>query len=207
LARPFLRAASHRLRGDSASTALWCTPIRLALPVSVEGCTPPERPPALTPLGRPGPGSGGRLPTARCRSLSGSGSLRSPSPCTAKARQPHRTRPPPEPTLHCVPRPRWFRDSGPGIRISFSCKLTGSTRPAVPVQRLKTIKANQETYAPKSVLIPAPYHARRTVTRFIYIPQGAAADAAAASLLGSVKCMSVGPDFGLLERVPRVPLY
>ena len=103
--------------------------------------------------------------------------------------------------------PSMFRDSGPGIRISFSCKLTGSTRPAVPVQRLKTIKANQETYAPKSVLIPAPYHAWRTVTRFIYIPQGAAADAAAASLLGNVKCMSVGPDFGLPERVPHVPLY
>ena len=49
-----------------------------------------------------------RRPSAKpcgCRSLSGSGSLRSPIPCTAKARQPHRARPPPEPTLHCVPRP------------------------------------------------------------------------------------------------------
>ena len=48
-------------------------------------------------VGRSGPGRGDRLPTAPCRSLAGSGSLRSPSPCTAKARPTPRARPPPRP--------------------------------------------------------------------------------------------------------------
>ena len=44
---------------------------------------------------RPGPGRPSSHP--HCRSLSESGSPRSPSPCAAKARQPPRTRPPPRP--------------------------------------------------------------------------------------------------------------
>ena len=80
-----------------ASAAVRHTLIPGAVPVREDRRTPHHRHPALTPLSRSGSGRGGRLPTAQCRSLSGSGSLWSPSPCTAKARHPHHTRPPPRP--------------------------------------------------------------------------------------------------------------
>jgi hypothetical protein len=77
----------------------------------------------------------------------------------------------------------------------------------VPPKRLPATKANQETYAPAEVLMPATYHDRGTGSRFIYIPQGAAADAAAASLLESIKEVLDGLISGLVESVPHVPLY
>ena len=80
-----------------ASAAVRHTLIPGAVPVREERRTPHHRHPALTPLSRSGSGRGGRLPTAQCRSLSGSGSLRSPSPGAAKARHSHHTRPPPRP--------------------------------------------------------------------------------------------------------------
>ena len=55
--------------------------------------------------------------------------------------------------------------------------------------------------------MPAAYHDRGTGSRFIYIPQGAAADAAAASLLESIKEVLDGLISGLVENVPHVPLY
>jgi len=91
--KPALDCAGSR----SASASVRCTLIPGTMPVREERRTPHPRFPALTPLGRPGPGRGGRLPTAQCRSLSGSGSLRSPSPCAAKAHHPSRSRPPPRP--------------------------------------------------------------------------------------------------------------
>lgn len=55
--------------------------------------------------------------------------------------------------------------------------------------------------------MPAAYHDRGTGSRLIYIPQGAAADAAAASLLESIKEVLDGLISGLVESVPHVPLY
>ena len=72
------RAARHRLRGNPASATLSCAFIRKAVPVSVEGCAPLDRFPALTPLGRPGPGRGGRLPPTAPVSSAVPGSPRSP---------------------------------------------------------------------------------------------------------------------------------
>ena len=61
--------------------------------------------------------------------------------------------------------------------------FNGGSRADVPAQRLQTIEAYQGTHAPAAVLIPAECPARGTVKGFIYIAQGAADGAAAASLL------------------------
>ena len=66
-----------------------CARIRGAVPVRVHPHLPHQHLCCAHRVGRSGPGRGGRLPTARCRSLSGSGSLRSPIPCAAKARHPN----------------------------------------------------------------------------------------------------------------------
>ena len=97
-ARPaHVQPATHCAGLRSASALVRCPLIPGTVPVREDRLHPHLRPCPLTPLGRPGPGRGGRLPTALCLSLSGSGSLRSPSPCAAKARHPHRTRPPSRP--------------------------------------------------------------------------------------------------------------
>ena len=83
-------------------------------------------------LGRSCPGRGGRLPTTQCRSLSGSGSLRSPSPCAAKARQPHRTRPPPRPRSTSFRVLGHWETLSRASRIDDSTTTTAGTRPAVP---------------------------------------------------------------------------
>ena len=75
----------------SASASLRPASIRLTVPVSVGGCTPLDRFPALTPLGRPGPGPGGRLPNPSavglCRGLGARGlpALAPPKPATPTA--------------------------------------------------------------------------------------------------------------------------
>ena len=79
--------------------------------------------PLFEQVGRSVPGRGGRLPAAQCRSLSGSGSLRSPSPCAAKARRPHRARPPPR------PRSTSFRVLGHWETPSRAPRFKGSIRP------------------------------------------------------------------------------
>ena len=79
--------------------------------------------PPFEQVGRSVPGRGGRLPAAQCRSLSGSGSLRSPSPCAAKALHPHRTRPPPR------PRSTSFRVLGHWETLSRASRIEGSIRP------------------------------------------------------------------------------
>ena len=73
----------------SASASGPSASIRRAVPASARPFYPASTSVRRSHSGRPGPGLGGRLSTARCRSLSGSGSPRSPSPCTAKARHPH----------------------------------------------------------------------------------------------------------------------
>ena len=88
-----------------------------------------------TPIGqmsRSGSGRGGRLPTAQCRSLSGSGSLRSPSPCTAKARHPHRTRPPPRPRSTSFRVLGHWETLSRAPRFKGSIRPTAGTRPSVP---------------------------------------------------------------------------
>ena len=144
-ARPASSIACHRpphpvthCAGSPASTSLRCTPIRSAMPVREHPCTPPHRLPALTPLGRPGPGRGGRLPTAQCRSLPAAGSLRSPVRCPVKARHPHRARPPPR------PRSTSFRAIG---------GLETLSRKGLPHQRLQTTNAFKETPASAGVLM------------------------------------------------------
>ena len=105
-----IRAASHRLRGCSRFSV-----VALCFNSSVCACSRGPLYPASTSvrahsLGpfRPRP----RRPSAQpfsCLSLPGSGSLRSPSPCAVKARQPPHTRPPPGPALHSL---RSFRVLG-----------------------------------------------------------------------------------------------
>lgn len=73
---------------------------------------------------------------------------------------PHTSRPPPGPTLHCVPRPWWFGDSKPGSRISVSADSHVNPRPAVPPSRLQTTKAPKLTYASAAVTHRPPYPAR-----------------------------------------------
>ena len=73
---------------------------------------------------------------------------------------PHTSRPPPGPTLHCVPRPWWFGDSKPGSRISISADSHVNPRPAFPPSRLQTTKALKLTYASAAVTHRPPYPAR-----------------------------------------------
>ena len=84
--------------GLRPASASWRrTPIRRSVPVREDRHLPHQRLCVAHSFGpsRPRP----RRPSShpRCRSLSGSGSLRSPSPCAAKARQPPHTRPLPRP--------------------------------------------------------------------------------------------------------------
>lgn len=72
----------------------------------------------------------------------------------------HTSRPPPGPTLHCVPRPWWFGDSKPGSRISVSTDSLVKPRPAVPPSRLQTTKDPKLTYASAAVTHRPPYPAR-----------------------------------------------
>ena len=46
-----------------------CVSIRRSVPVREDRCTPHQRHHALTPLSRPGPGAGGRLPSAQAAGL------------------------------------------------------------------------------------------------------------------------------------------
>ena len=89
---------------------------------------------------------------------------------------PHTSRPPPGPTLHCVPRPWWFGDSKPGFRISVSADVIDISRPAVPPSRLQTTKAHLLTYASATVPHRAPSPARTEEKGHKYIQQGAAAE-------------------------------
>jgi|GEM_PF-4456301 len=73
---------------------------------------------------------------------------------------PHTSRPPPGPTLHCVPRPWWFGDSKPGSRISVCADSHVNPRPAVPPSRLQTTKAPKLTYASAAMTHRPPYPAR-----------------------------------------------
>ena len=84
--------------GSRPASASWTnTSIHRAVPVRVHPGTPLERLYRAHSFGpfRPRPVRPSAHP--HCRSLSGPGSLRSPSPCAANARQPTHTRPPPRP--------------------------------------------------------------------------------------------------------------
>ena len=118
LAQSVSGQTSHTLRGTPAS-ALWrCTSIRRSVPVREDRCTPHQRHLALTPLSRPGSGHGGRLPTHIVGLFRCSREPVVSLPRRSRARRPHTSRPPPPPTLHCVPRPWSFRDSKAGARIA-----------------------------------------------------------------------------------------
>ena len=80
-------------------------------------------------------------------------------------------------------------------------------RPTVPPERLPTTKGDFWAPARRPVRIRASYHARRTDKGFIYIQQGAAAEAAAASLFEHVKKWFSRLDSAGREGVPHVPLY
>lgn len=74
-----------------ASASLRPASIRLAVPVSVEGCTPLDRQCCAHKVGRPGPGPGGRLPNPSavglCRGLGARGlpALAPPKPASPTA--------------------------------------------------------------------------------------------------------------------------
>ena len=159
------RAASHTLRGGNRQ----CT-----------GFAAGDILRGSLAMGRPGPGPGGRLPTARPTVFVGG---REPQVSRPLYRQsqwpPHTSRPPPGPTLRCAPCPWSLADlqAAPHNRHQgISAKHPAST---VLPARLPTTKAALETYAPRAVRIRAPYHARRTVPRINIYHMGAAADAAA----------------------------
>ena len=120
---------------------------------------------------------------------------------------PHAQRPPPGPTLRYATGPLWFRDSGTGTRIKAGADLNLIPRASHPSQRLKTIEVYQETHASATVPPRPTYPARRTEKGFIYIQQGAAAQAAAASLLENIKKWFRKLDLAGREGVPHVPLY
>lgn len=93
---------------------------------------------------RPGP----RRPSVPtdCRSLPAAGSLGSPVRCTVKARHSSRADATDRlrghaPLALLVPRPWWFRDSGPGARSKVLWFFNGITRSTGQVQRLQTTKA------------------------------------------------------------------
>ena len=93
---------------------------------------------------RPGPRRPS-VPTG-CRSLPAAGSLESPVRCTVKARHPLRADATDRlrghaPLALLVPRPWWFRDSGPGARSKVLWFFNGITRSTGQVQRLQTTKA------------------------------------------------------------------
>ena len=88
--------------------------------------------PLFGQVGRSGPGRGGRLPATQCRSLSGSGSLRSPSPCAAKARQPHRARPPPRSASASLRLLGHWETLSRASRNEGIIDPTAGTRPTVP---------------------------------------------------------------------------
>ena len=165
---PRIRAASHRLcrltLRISRSTSCFYSEVSACSRGPSYPASPSSRAHSFGPS-RPRP----RRPSAQpfsCRSLSAARSLRSPGRGPAKARQPTRTRPPPGPTLHCVPRPWSLADS-----------LTAPTTPRtfLPSMRLPTTKALKLTYASASVLPRTLYHARRGEKGFINMQQGAAA--------------------------------
>ena len=100
---------------------------------------------------RPGPRRPS-VPTG-CRSLPAAGSLGSPVRCTVKARHPLRADATDRlrghaPVASLLPRPWWFRDSGPGARGQVFNVLNGITRSTDQVQRLQTTKA---------IFLPTPW--------------------------------------------------
>ena len=159
------RAASHTLRGGNRQ----CT-----------GFAAGDILRGSLAMGRPGPGPGGRLPTAQSTVFVGGLEPKVSSPFARQSQWPPRSsRPPPGPTLRCAPCPWSLADlqAAPHNRHQgISAKHPAST---VLPARLPTTKAAQETYAPRAVRVRAPYHARRTVPRINIYHMGAAADAAA----------------------------
>jgi hypothetical protein len=72
--KTFALAALPRCQPQTAPVAphqrcCRCARIRRSVPVREDRCTPHQRHLALTPLGRPGPGAGGRLPSAQAGGL------------------------------------------------------------------------------------------------------------------------------------------
>ena len=101
------------------------------------------------------------------RSLSGSGSLRSSSPCTAKARRPHTL---PDRLQGHAP----LRSAPYGTaRLLDACKsqYQNSTFCAAASKRLDSTIGHQASHAPSSELIRASYSAR-TDEKGVYIYQG-----------------------------------
>ena len=138
--------------------------------------------PRSLPLGRSGPGPGGRLPTLRAGLFRCSREPEVSLPPRSRARRPHAARPPPRPTLRCAPCPWSLADLQAAPASMKATMPATSPAPTSLPARLPTTKADRGTYAPWAVRIRAPYHARRTVQGVIYTQQGAAAEAAAASL-------------------------
>ena len=159
------RAASHTLRGGNRQ----CT-----------GFAAGDILRGSLAMGRPGPGPGGRLPTAQSTVFVGGLEPKVSSPFARQSQWPPRSsRPPPGPPLRFAPCPWSLADlqAAPQNRHQEkSAKYPAST---VLPARLPTTKAALETYAPRAVRIRAPYHARRTVPRINIYHMGAAADAAA----------------------------
>ena len=85
--------------GEPAPALRRCTSIRGAVPVRGEGCAPLGRWCALTLLGRPGPGPGGRLPSHIVGLFRCSREPKVSLPRRSRARRPPARfrRPPPEP--------------------------------------------------------------------------------------------------------------
>ena len=172
------RAARHRLRGNPASATLPCAFIRKAVPVSVEGCAPLDRFPALTPLGRPGPGRGGRLPPAASVSSAVPGSPRFPF---------HGASEPAAPTLpdrlpgHAPLRSAPLVTDGltGGHRIQVRGDTGDFSRIDSAACETVSNQGQPGAHARTPVRHRPASHARRPEKRYIHLPKEAAADAAA----------------------------
>ena len=175
------RAARHRLRGNPASATLPCAFIRKAVPVSVEGCAPLDRFPALTPLGRPGPGRGGRLPPTAPVSSAVPGSPRAPfhgAPEPAAPTLPDRL--PGHAPLRSAPLVTDGLTGGP--RIDVRGNAGDFSRIDSAACETVSNQGQPGAHARTPVRHRPASHARRPEKRYIHLPKGAAADAAAGTL-------------------------
>ena len=129
-------AACHRLRGTPASASQRRASIRRFLPVREDRHLPHQRRCSLTPLGRSGPGPGGRLPTRAAGLCRRPGAYGLPSVVPPKPASPHTSRPPPGPTLRFASRPWSFRDSKAGSRIKVGEDAGDIARATVQPLRL-----------------------------------------------------------------------
>ena len=122
----------HQRCRDSAS-------IRLSVPVREDRCTPHHRHLALTPLGRPGPGHGGRLPTHNVGLFRCSREPKVSLPRRSRARRPHTCQTASRATLQSLRsfRALWHWKTQSRVHASKRvCKPATSPAQTVPPLRL-----------------------------------------------------------------------